>query len=33
MSNYEEPTIQLISDELEDVITTSVELPEMPITF
>lgn len=33
MNNYEEPTIQLISDQLEDVITTSVELPEMPIAF
>lgn len=33
MNRYEEPTIQLIADELDDVITSSVELPEVPIAF
>ena len=30
---YEEPTIEFIADELEDVITGSVDLPEVPITL
>ena len=30
---YETPTIEFIADELEDVITGSVDLPEVPITL
>lgn len=30
---YEEPTIEFIADELEDVITGSIDLPEVPITL
>ena len=33
MIQYEEPTIEFIADELEDVITGSVDLPEVPITL
>lgn len=35
MEQYEEPTIQVVADDMEDVITGSdgVELPEMPITL
>ena len=30
---YEKPMIEFIADELDDVITSSIELPEVPITF
>lgn len=30
---YETPTIEFIADELEDVITGSIDLPEVPITL
>lgn len=33
MTQYEKPTIEFFADELEDVITGSIDLPEVPITF
>lgn len=33
ITQYEQPTIEFIADELEDVITGSVDLPEVPITL
>ena len=33
ITQYEKPTIEFIADELEDVITGSIDLPEVPITL